>query len=91
MKTLLFLAAALLATPASAACYKSYVCNDYGRGCGYRDVCTSTLDLPSTNLPPLPRIAPLQLKPLPSMTLPPLGTTRCQQMLVNGTWQNICQ
>ena len=76
-------------SPSSAECRKSWVC-DNGR-CGYRDICTSTLDLPSINIPPLPALPTIQLKPLPSLALPPLGTTSCRYMVVNGRWQNVCK
>lgn len=73
-----------------AKCTKSYVCDDWGRHCHYEDICDSTLDLPSTNLPPLPPIKDPGLKPLPSIELPPLGTSRCEQKVVNGHWQEVC-
>ena len=80
-----------VSVPAYAACHRSYVCNDYGQNCQYRDICDNTLDLPSTKINPLPSLPTTQIKPLPSVGLPPLGTTRCQYMQVNGRWQNICQ
>ena len=77
--------------PCFAMCHKAQVCDDHGMNCHVRDVCDSTMDLPSTELPPLTPLPSTQLKPLPSMSLPPLGTTRCRYMQVNGAWQNVCQ
>jgi hypothetical protein len=82
---------ALSSFSAEAACRKSYVCNDFGQQCSYRDICDSTLDLPSTNLAPLPPLPTTRLKPLPSIGLPPLGTTKCEYKQVNGRWQNVCE
>ena len=81
----------LAPTLAEAACRKAYVCNDFGQQCQYRDICDSTIDLPSTNLPPLPSLPSVELKPLPSIGLPPLGTTKCEYKQVNGRYQNVCQ
>lgn len=77
----------VLSANANAYCSKSYVCDN--GNCGYIDVCDSTLDLPSLNIP-APSLPASTLKPLPSLALPPLGTTKCQYMSVNGVWQNIC-
>ena len=77
-------------TTANAICHRSYVCDDHGQ-CQYQDVCDSTLDLPSVEIDPLPSLPTTKLKPLPSIEIPPLGTTKCEYMLVNGEWQNICQ
>lgn len=76
---------------ASAECKSSNVCDDYGHNCQAQDICDSTLDLPSINLPPLQPLPTMELKPLPSLELPPLGTSKCQYMQVNGRWQNVCQ
>lgn len=78
------------ATSASAACQKSYVCDGNGQNCRYQDICSSKLDLPSINVPPIPALPPVGLKPLPSMSLPPLGTTKCTYLQVNGQWRNVC-
>jgi hypothetical protein len=32
----------------------------------------------------------MELKPLPSLALPPLGSSKCEYMQVNGRWQNVC-
>ena len=74
---------------ANATCRQSYVCDGYG-DCGYTDICDSTLDLPSINVRPLPALPTTELKPLPSISLPPLGTTQCKYMQVNGRWENVC-
>jgi hypothetical protein len=81
----------LLPTLAAADCRKSYVCNDRGQNCRYMDVCSSPLDLPSTNLQPLPALPTTELKPLPSLDIPPIGTSSCNYMQVDGEWQNICK
>jgi hypothetical protein len=94
MMKILKLAIALLlasSSPAQAACQQSWVCDGNGMNCGYRDICSSTLDLPSTNVAPLPALPPVTLKPLPSVSLPPLGTSGCQYLQVNGQWQNVCK
>ena len=77
-------------TPASAACRKSNVCDDFGGNCRVRDICDSTMDLPSVGLAPL-TLPTTGLKPLPSLGLPPIGTTHCEYKQVNGRWQNVCQ
>jgi len=83
---------ALGASGASEArCSKSQVCDDNGMNCRVQDICDSTLDLPSVELAPLTPLPSTQLKPLPSVGLPPLGTTQCQYMQVNGRWQNVCR
>jgi hypothetical protein len=33
----------------------------------------------------------LKFKPLPSLRVPPIGTTQCDYMQVNGRWQNVCK
>ncbi len=86
---LLLIALMLISINANAVCRQSYVCDGY-RACGYRDICDNTLDLPSINLRPLPALPSTQLKPLPSISLPPLGTSQCKYMQVNGRWENVC-
>lgn len=76
---------------AEARCRKAQVCDDYGQNCRVQDICDSTLDLPSVELAPLTPLSSTQLKPLPSVGLPPLGTTQCQYVQVNGQWQNVCR
>lgn len=83
--------AALLAAPAFAACRKSNVCDDYGLNCRIQDICDNITDLPSIGLAPLTLLPSVALKPLPSIQLPPLGTTGCTYKQVNGRWQNVCQ
>ena len=80
----------LFSSTAYAVCSKSWVCDDYGNNCQVIDVCDSPLDLPGTNIPPLRPLPTLEVKPLPSMSIPPIGTNRCEYMQVNGRWQNIC-
>ena len=75
---------------AYSVCKKSYVCDDYGMNCQYMDVCEDQLDLPSIEIDPLPSFPSLEIKPLPSLELPPLGTSQCEYMQVNGEWKNIC-
>jgi len=90
MKTLIVILTIFLGvTLVEAVCINSYVCDDYGR-CGYQDICDSVMDLPSMNIPPLPSLPNIDLKPLPSLQLPPLGTSHCEYMQVNGRWQNVC-
>lgn len=74
-----------------ANCKKSQVCDDNGMNCSVQDICDSTLDLPSVGLAPLTPLPSTQLKPLPSVGLPPVGTSQCQYMQVNGQWQNVCK
>lgn len=90
---LLFVLALLATAPrfSEAVCKKSQVCDDYGMNCQVQDVCDSSLDLPSVELVPLTSLPSTELKPLPSVSLPPLGTTQCQYMQVNGQWQNVCK
>jgi hypothetical protein len=76
---------------AFAECRRAHVCDNVGQNCRYQDICNSTLDLPSVGLNPLPALPSMELKPLPSMALPPLGTSKCDYVLVNGRWQNVCR
>ena len=78
-------------TNAFAECRRAHVCDNIGQNCRYQDVCSNTLDLPSVGLNPLPALPTMDLKPLPSMALPPLGTSKCDYVLVNGRWQNVCR
>ncbi len=88
---LALLALTAFGSAAHAECKRAHVCDNYGQNCSYRDICTSTLDLPSVGLNPLPSLPSMELMPLPSMQLPPLGTTRCEYKQVNGQWRNVCQ
>ena len=60
-------------------------------------LCSSSLDLPALCSAQMCPMAPVSLQPLPSMSLPPLGTQTCQQMQVRDPrtgqyeWRNICQ
>lgn len=81
----------LFSESANAVCWKSWVCDDYGNNCRYEDICNNVLDLPSINVPPIPAIPTIELKPIPVPTIPPIGTTHCEYMLVNGQWRNICK
>jgi hypothetical protein len=81
----------LLPIPSFAACHRAHVCDDYGQNCQYQDICDNTLDLPSVEIDPIPSLPTTQIKPLPSVGLPPLGTSHCEYMQVNGRWQNVCQ
>ena len=87
----MLLVISLCSTTAEARCVKSYVCDDWGSNCHYQDICDSSIDLPSINLPPLPSVRNPGLKPLASVQLPPLGTSECEQKVVNGYWKNVCQ
>ena len=90
-KLLFFILAMVTFTANSyAECRRSYVCDDWGNNCQYMDVCDDVLDLPSVGLDPLPPPPTIDLKPLPSLELPPLGTSNCEYMQVNGQWQNVC-
>lgn len=79
------------ANTADARCTKSQVCDDYGMNCRVMDICDNSLDLPSVELPPLRPLPSTEVKPLPLLELPLLGTMQCQYMQVNGRWQNICR
>lgn len=72
-------------------CHKAQVCDDFGQSCQVRQICGSSLDLPSISLPPARPLPTIDLKPLPSITLPPLGTTMCEYKQIDGRWQNICR
>ncbi len=90
MKSLIIISSILASvTLAEATCTNSEVCDDDGN-CGYQDVCDSTLDLPSTNVP-MPSLPNIDIKPLPSLQIPPLGTSGCKYMSVNGRWQLVCR
>lgn len=88
-KLIIFIFFILSTLQVNAVCRSSKVCDGYGN-CSIQDICDSTLDLPSTNIAPL-SMPTLELKPLPSLALPPLGTTKCEYMQVNGRWKNVCR
>lgn len=93
LRTLLFtgLLSCTFLTTASARCVNSYICDGYGH-CGYEDICEQPLDLPSINIPPFPALTPpREPRPFPSLAPPPLGTTHCEYLQVNGQWANICE
>ena len=74
-----------------AKCRKAQVCDDFGMNCRVQDICDGTLDLPSVDIAPLTPLPSTQLKPLPSVSLPLLGTSKCEYKQVNGRWQNVCR
>lgn len=80
-----------LSTAAIATCTKSYVCDVNGANCRYQDVCDSAIDLPSTNIQPLPTLPATALPPPPSYQLAPFGTTNCNTKQVNGRFQTVCK
>tara|TARA_R110001592_G_scaffold121_1_gene670 strand:- start:746 stop:1033 length:288 start_codon:yes stop_codon:yes gene_type:complete len=80
-----------VATAAQATCRKAQVCDDFGMNCSVKQICDSSIDLPSIELNPIKPLPSTQLKPLPSVSLPPLGTTKCEYKQVNGNWKNVCQ
>ena len=50
------LLASIFTSIAFAECRRAEVCDGYGKNCRYRDVCDSTMDLPSIGINPLPSI-----------------------------------
>lgn len=92
MKTLLLLMLTLFVTtligPAFAAC--QCVCVN-GQ---MQPLCSSSLDIAMPCIGICP-IAPPAIAPLPSLALPPLGTSYCQNEQVwNGVryeWQRVCR
>jgi hypothetical protein len=76
MRRLLALSAFLLAGAAHADCVCRCVDGQV------RALCSSTLDLQPICAPQLCPIVPPALAPLPSLQLPPLGTTSCRQVQV---------
>ena len=91
VKSVLFTLGFAAFTSTFAECRRAHVCDSIGQNCRYQDFCSSTMDLPSIGLNPLPALPTMDLKPLPSMALPPLGTSKCDYVLVNGRWQNVCR
>ena len=81
----------LISQPVFAKCYKSNVCDDLGQNCEAIDICDNVFDAPATNFAPLTPLPTLKFKPLPSLRVPPIGTTQCDYMQVNGRWQNVCK
>lgn len=79
-----------IAVASEATCRRSYVCDDYGNNCQYTDICDSTFDLPAVGLDPLPSLPAIGLKPLPPIGVPPIGTSECKYMQVDGRWQEVC-
>jgi len=89
-RLLVVLVSLLFPVAVSAECISSQICDDFGQNCRVRDLCSSITDLPSTNMPLIQPLPSTELKPLPALTLPPLGTSNCQYMQVNGKWRNVC-
>ena len=87
-KIIIFVFFVITSFQVNAVCQSSNVCDGYGN-CSIQDICDSTLDMPSVNIAPL-SLPSLSLEPMPSLALPPLGTTKCRYMQVNGQWQNVC-
>lgn len=90
-KLIIFIIFLITSIQVNAVCRKSNVCDSYGQNCRVQDVCDSTMDLPSTSIPPIRSLPSLELKPLPYIGLPPLGTSKCEYKQVNGRWQNVCR
>ena len=84
------LSACIFSAEVTAQCRSSNVCNDYGNNCRVVDVCDNSLDMPSLGNPPLAGTSTMDIKPLPSLETPPIGTSNCKYMQVNGQWQNVC-
>jgi|SRR5210317_2179293 len=97
MKKLICIAVALFAVNANAACKWVWVDHDYNSMTPaiQKQVCNSTLDLPSIRTPSIRPIQQPQLRPLEPIGLPPLGTTSCRMQSVYefGRWVNkrICR
>ena len=87
---LMFVSIFCFSSIVEASCRKAQVCDDFGWNCTVKQICDSSLDLPSIDLDPLKPLPSTDLKPLPSLDLPPLGSTKCEYRQVNGYWQNIC-
>jgi hypothetical protein len=91
MKTFALVFAILIACGAHAQC----VC----RCSGGENVpfCSSTLDIPPICSPRVCPIAPPSIAPLPSLRLPPLGTSECRQQQVLNPytnryeWKSVCR
>jgi hypothetical protein len=96
MKTVLFVAVAVLALTgtANSACRQVWDCS---RGpCQNRQVCDSTLDIPAISTPTVPPVVAPSIAPIQSPTLPPVGTSSCRQAylcdsLGRCSWQNVCR
>lgn len=91
----LVLFAFILSSLSLGVCYVKQVCDSWGN-CSPQQVCDNTYDIPSVDIAPIQPVVPPVVEPLPSMTLPPLGTTSCKKMRVcdsfgNCQWQELCQ
>ena len=55
-----------------------------------KQLCDSTLDLPAINNPGIRPIQQPQIRPLPRISIPPIGTKNCntQSVFENGRWVN---
>ena len=89
----LVIAVPLMAIPASgadAACTVRWVDHDFNAATPpiQKQICDSAIDLPAINLPGIQPIQRPQIRPLPAIGLPPLGTTNCsnQSVFENGVW-----
>lgn len=80
----------LMMCDARAKCREVEICDDYGE-CQYAEVCDNSWDVPATNIA-IPHVRQdLAVQPLPSLELPPAGSSGCRQALVNGYWRSVCQ
>ena len=84
------IALALVSINAQADCRKVWVDHDYNASTPpvVKQVCDSSLDIDGINLPGIQPIQRLQIKPIESLGIPPLGTTRCRNESVyeGGQW-----
>ena len=93
MKYLMLVALILVSVNSAAECRVHWVDHDYNAStlAIQKQVCDSTLDIPGINLPGVRPIQEPQIKPIESLDIPPIGTTRCRTESVydDGEWVDI--
>ncbi len=89
-KSLLYIALLFVANNAFASCRCACVNGSM------QSLCTSSLDIPAMCMGMCP-MTPPSIQPLPSLQLPPLGTSQCTQKQVFNQaagryeWRSVCQ
>ena len=89
-RLLITMAFLLLPMWASAACKYLWVDHDYNTSTPpiRKQVCDSVIDIPAIPSPTIQPIQQPQIRPLPPLGIPPIGTTQCRNESIyeNGQW-----
>lgn len=92
MRILFLILLSVVSVQANAAC--RWIWSDHDMNTSTpairKQVCDSSIDMPTFDTPSIQPIQTPTIKPLPSFGIPPIGTTRCRNERVyeNGRWVN---